>query len=98
MGTNSVTYSAIQLVTQDSIAVLTFNRPKVLNAFNTVLVREVDDAMKRLSADDKAKVILVRGAGRAFSAGFDLKDRPQPPGSVRQSNGGRFLRRIIASL
>jgi enoyl-CoA hydratase len=69
-----VTYSAIELDTQDDIGVLTFNRPKVLNAFNTVLVREVGNAMARLSADDNVKVVLVRGAGRAFSAGFDLKE------------------------
>lgn len=60
--------------TQDSIAVLTFNRPKVLNAFNAELVREVGAAMEALAADDQVKAIVVRGSGRAFSAGFDLKE------------------------
>jgi enoyl-CoA hydratase len=54
--------------------VLTFNRPKVLNAFNTELVREVGAAMEAFSADDQVKAIVVRGSGRAFSAGFDLKE------------------------
>jgi enoyl-CoA hydratase len=69
-----VTYSTIEVDTQDSVAILTFNRPKVLNAFDTVLVREVGEAMSVLSADDRTKVIVVRGSGRAFSAGFDLKE------------------------
>ena len=53
---------------------LIFNRPKVLNAFNAELVREVGVAMEALSADDQVKAIVVRGSGRAFSAGFDLKE------------------------
>jgi enoyl-CoA hydratase len=52
---------------------MTFNRPKVLNAFDPVLVEEAVAALAALNADDGVKVIVVRGAGRAFSAGFDLK-------------------------
>ena len=69
-----MTYSTIELASEDGVAILTFNRPKVLNAFDTALVREVGDAMNALSADDRTKVIVVRGSGRAFSAGFDLKE------------------------
>jgi enoyl-CoA hydratase len=69
-----MTASTIEVETQDRIAILTFNRPRVLNAFDTTLVREVGDAMRDLSADDRVSAIVVRGAGRAFSAGFDLKE------------------------
>ena len=50
-----MTYSTIELASEDEVAILTFNRPKVLNAFDTALVREVGDAMNALSADNRAE-------------------------------------------
>ena len=55
------------------IAILTFNRPRVLNAFDAPLVEATVEAMAELSADEEVLAIVVRGEGRAFSAGFDLK-------------------------
>jgi enoyl-CoA hydratase len=55
------------------VAILTFNRPRVLNAFDAPLVEATVNAMAELSADDEVLAIVVRGEGRAFSAGFDLK-------------------------
>ncbi len=69
----------IQIERDGAVAILTFNRPAVLNAFNNELMQETLAAVATLNADDAVRVILVRGAGRAFSAGFDLKasgDRP----------------------
>jgi enoyl-CoA hydratase len=68
-----VTASTLTIDVADRIGVLTFNRPKVLNAFDGALVGECRDALATLSADDEVAAIVVRGAGRAFSAGFDLK-------------------------
>ena len=56
------------------VGVLTFNRPSVLNAFNQALMAETKTAMAAFSADPAILAIIVRGAGRAFSAGFDLKE------------------------
>lgn len=55
------------------IAILSFNRPSVLNAFDGPLVKATTQAMAELSADENVLAIVVRGEGRAFSAGFDLK-------------------------
>lgn len=63
----------IQVERDGAVAVLTFSRPQVLNAFNNELMQETLAAVSVLNADDEVRVILVRGAGRAFSAGFDLK-------------------------
>jgi enoyl-CoA hydratase len=52
---------------------LSFNRPRVLNAFDGPLVKATTQAMAELSADENVLAIVVRGEGRAFSAGFDLK-------------------------
>lgn len=58
----------------ERIGVLTFNRPEVLNAFNQELVQAGTAALAELAADGAVRAIVVRGAGRAFSAGFDLKE------------------------
>jgi len=68
-----MSYDTIEVEIAERIAVLTFNRPKVLNAFDGVLVRETRSALDELCANDAVSAIVVRGAGRAFSAGFDLK-------------------------
>src|SRR4051812_33683484 len=68
-----MSYTTIDVDIAERVAVLTLNRPQVLNAFDSVLVRETQDALAELSADEQVAAIVVRGAGRAFSAGFDLK-------------------------
>lgn len=55
------------------VAILTFNRPDRLNAFHNPLMEETLDAVRQLDADPEVRAIVVAGAGRAFSAGFDLK-------------------------
>jgi enoyl-CoA hydratase/carnithine racemase len=52
---------------------ITLNRPDVLNALNLELYTELGDALVAASNDAKAQVIVITGAGRAFSSGGDLK-------------------------
>lgn len=54
------------------VAVLTLDRPGKLNAINAQMVAELGRALDDAEADPDVRVILLRGAGRAFSAGFDL--------------------------
>ena len=49
-----------------------FNRPNVLNAFHNEAMDECIAALKELGDDQRVRVILERGEGRAFSAGFDM--------------------------
>ena len=67
-----MSYEAISVDRDGAVGILTFEREKVLNAFNHTLIEETNDAMAGLTADDAVRAILVKGAGRAFSAGFDL--------------------------
>ena len=60
--------------TNDSVAILTLNRPEAMNSFNTVMFRELQDAYKALEQDNTVRVIVVTGAGRAFCAGADISD------------------------
>lgn len=58
----------------DSIAVISFNRPKVLNAANNQLTREFLSVLKEVEMDPEIKVVILRGEGRAFCAGHDITE------------------------
>ena len=53
---------------------LTMNRPGSLNALNQELVGAMSQALDEAAADDDVRVVILRGAGRAFSAGYDLNE------------------------
>ena len=56
-----------------SAAVITLNRPEVLNAINGPVHRGLLEALERAANDDAIRTVVIRGSGRAFSAGGDLK-------------------------
>lgn len=64
------------------IATITYNRPEALNAINMELRLDLDAAWTRFRDDDEAWVAIVTGAGRAFSAGADLRDAARPRGTT----------------
>jgi enoyl-CoA hydratase len=59
--------------TSDGVLRLTLNRPEKLNALTYDIYRGIADAIGRAQDDGAVQVITLQGAGRAFSAGFDLK-------------------------
>jgi enoyl-CoA hydratase len=65
-------YNTIELEREEPIAILRLNRPKLLNAFSGELQQEVIDALQTLAEDDDIRVVILCGAGRAFSAGYDI--------------------------
>jgi len=67
----------------DRIATLTLNRPERLNAMNRTMLAEINRACDAVEADDDVRVLVVTGAGAAFSSGFDLKEQmeTQPTGA-----------------
>ena len=76
---------------RDAIAYLTLNRPDKLNALNAGLVADLQDALDVVEADPEVRVAIITGAGRAFSAGFDINPDPDSPsphnGSPEQWRG-----------
>jgi enoyl-CoA hydratase len=58
----------------DATAVVTLTRPEKKNALSIALRDAVSDAFDELAGDEAVRVIVVTGAGTAFSAGFDLKE------------------------
>jgi len=53
---------------------LTMNRPSALNALNGELLEAMSDAVRDAGRDDSVRVVILRGAGRAFCAGYDLNE------------------------
>ena len=66
---------------QGSIRVLTLNRPTKLNAMNAELVDTLIGAVRAADLDDGVAVLILAGAGRAFSAGADISRTPEAPSS-----------------
>jgi enoyl-CoA hydratase/carnithine racemase len=67
---------------KDGVAVITLNRPEAANAQTMELLDGLDAAWTRAAADEEVKVIVLRGNGRHFSAGHDLKDRWPAPKDI----------------
>ncbi len=72
---------------EGAVARITLNRPKVLNAYNEPLLEELKNVLEEIEEDAELKVVVVSGAGRAFSAGVDLKST-SPEGFQK---GGSFM-------
>ena len=66
----TITYETI-----GQVARLTLNRPERTNAISAAMLDELWTALDRIEADDAVRAVVVRGAGSAFSSGFDLKDQ-----------------------
>jgi enoyl-CoA hydratase/carnithine racemase len=76
-------WSTIRLDRADGIVTLTLRRPEVLNAYNTAMRDEVFTALGLVMDDPSVRVLVVRGAGRAFSTGGDLSEFGMAPSPVR---------------
>jgi 2-(1,2-epoxy-1,2-dihydrophenyl)acetyl-CoA isomerase len=64
----------IQIGNDGGVRTITLNRPDVLNAFNTVMLEELNKAMRDAERDKAVRCVVITGAGRGFSAGQDLAD------------------------
>jgi 2-(1,2-epoxy-1,2-dihydrophenyl)acetyl-CoA isomerase len=62
----------------EGILTLTLNRPDALNSFTVEMKEELSAALKEAARDKSVRVVILTGAGRAFSAGQDLKERGAP--------------------
>jgi hypothetical protein len=66
-------YQTILVKRRGAVELVTMNRPEVGNAQNSVLILELDEAMRAADDDPDVNVIVLAGAGRDFSSGHDLK-------------------------
>ena len=89
-------YENIIVEHDENVAIVTLNRPRVLNALSSALMAELDSAVFELEDDPEVSAIVVTGQeGRAFSAGGDIKEmarlakmaEPPPPAPRRAEYG-----------
>ncbi|NLG31983.1 MAG: enoyl-CoA hydratase/isomerase family protein [Syntrophomonadaceae bacterium] len=66
-------FTAITVSEKEGIGYLTMNRPEKLNALNMVIREEMTQALEGFARNDDIRVIVITGAGRAFSAGGDIQ-------------------------
>lgn len=59
---------------EEGMVWITLNRPEALNALNRGLWRELHQALDMAEKDNSTRVVIITGAGRAFSAGDDIKE------------------------
>jgi enoyl-CoA hydratase len=74
---------------------ITLNRPEKLNALNDAVVRGLEDAVARATADDEVRVVVLAGAGRAFSAGYDLSAEADETSLDTASKWRELLRKDV---
>ena len=68
-----------------AIAWLTFDRPEKMNAISYAMLSRISEAVREARDDDGVRVVILTGAGRAFSAGTDLAELAATPGEARGS-------------
>jgi len=65
-------FEAIILEKKDGIATITFNRPKVFNAYSEQMSQELKEAVKDVGDDDSVQILVLKGSGDNFLAGADI--------------------------
>jgi enoyl-CoA hydratase len=83
-----MSFSTIELRIEGPMAHITLNRPDKLNAMNADMVRELHRALDEAEASSNVRVIILRGAGRAFCSGFDL-------GELQSDADADAMRRVL---
>jgi enoyl-CoA hydratase len=98
---NAMAYETLLYDVKDGIAVITLNRPQVLNALNRQLIGELDNALVTARADASVHVVIITGAGdKAFAAGADIAELAElgPLTAIDTARKGQALTRLMEEL
>ena len=91
-------YETVSLEKHDGAAVIALNRPKVLNAFDAQMHEEIFDALNDAALDESVRCVVLRGAGRGFSAGADLAEVIKGDDNPEGPDLGEYLRKTYSRL
>lgn len=89
-------YQTIRIDKEGPVDWLTLNRPESLNAINVAMVTELRDYFGGLAEDDSVRIVVLRGAGRAFCAGLDIKESQS--GEASPWGGGMGFQGYLAEV
>jgi enoyl-CoA hydratase/carnithine racemase len=91
MATDTTTAAPVLSERRGAVALITFNRPDRLNAWNVELEKQYFAALDEAEDDPEVRAIVVTGAGRGFCAGADMEDLTQigdgTPGAITRERG-----------
>lgn len=88
----------IEVEIDGRLAIVTFNQPEVMNAMDGVMMKELADLVDELKNNTAVHVVLFKGAGRAFSAGGNVKAMLDPNGPMKMEDIMVDLSRLALSL
>jgi 2-(1,2-epoxy-1,2-dihydrophenyl)acetyl-CoA isomerase len=83
---------------ENGVCTLTLNRPDVFNSFNRNMAFQLQQALDECSLDDSIRVVVLKGEGKAFSAGQDLKEAVDPNGPNLKSIVAEHYNPIILKI
>ncbi|MGH8709409.1 MAG: enoyl-CoA hydratase/isomerase family protein [Burkholderiales bacterium] len=83
-------FQSIRVSSEAGVAQLELHRPERINALNKAMLLEINAALDTLEADAAVRVIVLTGAGRGFSSGFDLKEQME-----RRPEGAKVWREVL---
>jgi len=82
----------VNLEVENGIGWIRFNRPEKMNAIGALTRRQLGDAIKQAERDESVRVVVLTGAGRAFSSGADVTEMVQGAGMRTPEDVGNVLR------
>ena len=91
-------YNTLLLEKEGRIATLTMNRPEAMNSMNGVMMRELAESLESLQSDTSVQVLVIKGEGRAFSAGGDIKAMLDKDNPFDIDEAMTYLTRIAKTL
>jgi enoyl-CoA hydratase len=100
-------YQTIVLSREGPVAVIALNRPEALNAMNSVMARDLTEALESLSKDDTVRCLVITGNGKGFCAGADIREMSRISATEVARAGsllsiweivGRYPKPIVAAL
>jgi len=84
-------YKTVIYEKRGNIGIISLNRPDRLNALNPDLMRDLRDVLEEARKDEEVRVVILKGEGRAFCAGADVKEVPAASRDVYQDRTNRML-------
>ncbi len=88
--------SSLSVEISNSVAWITLNRPEVLNALNADIVNGITENLKNFDADSAVKGVVIKGAGRTFSAGGDIQAMTTVTPDMVEDYVGHLNRVVLA--
>jgi enoyl-CoA hydratase len=87
-----MTFDTLAIARDDGVVTCTLNRPQALNAMNPQLIEDLHAFLDETATDQSVRIVVLKGAGKAFCAGLDLKEGADVGQGV--AAGMRYQRRV----